>query len=215
MQKSIIKNGLLLSGFALICTAAVALVNEATKDKIAEQQRLELTRILHQIVPDELHDNDLGMSCILIHDADALGTDEPMPVYLASNASEPVALAIETIAPDGYNGNIRLIVGVDLNGKVLGVRTLTHQETPGLGDKIELRKSNWVLSFNDKVFSDKTSDRWKVKKDGGDFDQFTGATITPRAYLKAISRTLTLVSANQAEWFNRPLGCDNGANADE
>lgn len=215
MQKSIVKNGLLLAGFALACTAAVALVNEATKGKIAEQQRLELTRVLHQIVPDELHDNELGNSCIRVHDPEALGTDESMPVYLATMAGKPVAVAVETIAPDGYNGNIRLIIGVDVDGKVLGVRTLSHQETPGLGDKIELRKSQWVLSFNGRLFDAEKPASWKVKKDGGEFDQFTGATITPRAYLKAVSRTLTLVNKQQQEWFKRPLGCDIGGEINE
>ena len=215
MKKSIIKNGLLLAGFALACTAAVALVNEATKDKIAEQQRLELTRILHQIVPDELHDNDLGASCILVTAPEALGSSDAMPVYLATRGSDPVALAIETNAPDGYNGNIRFIIGVDTAGKVLGVRTLSHQETPGLGDKIELRKSDWVLAFNGRVFDSGNDSNWKVKKDGGDFDQFTGATITPRAYMKAISRTLTLVSKEQQAWFERPLGCDAGGEISE
>ncbi|MBT1445950.1 electron transport complex subunit RsxG [Shewanella sp. JM162201] len=216
MKQSIIKNGLLLGGFALACTAAVALVNDATKDRIAEQQRLELSRILHQIVPDDIHDNDLSASCILVTEPDALGSIDPMPVYLGTKGGKPVALAIETIAPDGYNGNIRLIVGVDTKGEVLGIRTLSHQETPGLGDKIELRKDDWVLGFNGKRFEASNPAPWRVKKDGGEFDQFTGATITPRAYLNAISRTLTLVEKQKADWFKRPLGChpEKAADAD-
>ncbi|GIU48624.1 electron transport complex subunit RsxG [Shewanella algidipiscicola] len=208
MKRSIVKNGSLLGLFALLCTALVAMVNLFTADRIKQQQDLELMRTLHQIIPDEIHDNALIEHCILIHDAAALGVDEPLPAYIASQQGTPVAIAIETVAPDGYNGQIKLIVAIDVQGKVLGVRTLAHNETPGLGDKIELRKSDWVYQFNQQQLSDDNDKLWAVKKDGGQFDQFTGATITPRAYVGSVKRTLQYFNANQAQLLNRPANCE-------
>ena len=119
----------------------------------------------------------------------------------------PVAIAIEAIAPDGYNGEIKLIVGVNNHGEILGVRTLSHQETPGLGDKIDLRKSDWVTHFSGKLFKDNTN-MWKVKKDGGQFDQFTGATITPRTYVKAIANALTFVEQHRQALYQSHYACE-------
>lgn len=208
MNNPMIKNGLLLGLFALVCTGLVALVNQQTFDTIKQQEQQELARILHQIIPDALHDNELTQQCTLLQDKDALGTDSPMPAYIATFAGKPVAIAMEAIAPDGYNGNIKLIVGISQQGEVLGVRTLSHQETPGLGDKIDLRKSNWVESFLGKSLTSADDKRWLVKKDGGDFDQFTGATITPRAYVKAVKRALWYFTENQADIFNQPRQCE-------
>ncbi|MGI2064703.1 electron transport complex subunit RsxG [Shewanella sp. MF08487] len=208
MNNPMIKNGFLLALFALICTGLVAVVNQQTADKITQQEQQELMRVLHQLIPDEIHDNDLTAQCTLLLDKDALGTDNPMPAYIATMAGKPVAIAIEAIAPDGYNGNIKLIVGVNTQGEVLGVRTLTHQETPGLGDKIELRKSNWVNQFVGKVLDSQDDKQWLVKKDGGDFDQFTGATITPRAYVKAVKNVVWYFNNNQTQIFSQPLNCE-------
>ena len=208
MNNPMIRNGFLLALFALICTGLVAVVNQQTADKITQQEQQELMRVLHQLIPDEMHDNDLTAQCTLLLDKDALGTDNPMPAYIATMAGKPVAIAIEAIAPDGYNGNIKLIVGVNTQGEVLGVRTLTHQETPGLGDKIELRKSNWVSQFVGKRLDSQDDKQWLVKKDGGDFDQFTGATITPRAYVKAVKNAVWYFNNNQAQIFSQPLNCE-------
>uniref|UniRef100_UPI0040485D46 electron transport complex subunit RsxG n=1 Tax=Shewanella baltica TaxID=62322 RepID=UPI0040485D46 len=208
MKNPMIKNGFLLALFALICTGLVAAVNQQTVDKIKQQEQQELMRVLHQLIPDEMHDNELTAQCTLLLDKDALGTDSPMPAYIATRAGKPVAIAIEAIAPDGYNGNIKLIVGISTKGEVLGVRTLAHQETPGLGDKIDLRKSNWVSQFVGKVLGSADDKQWLVKKDGGDFDQFTGATITPRAYVKAVKNAVGYFNNNQAQIFSLPLNCE-------
>ncbi|MCI2962698.1 MULTISPECIES: electron transport complex subunit RsxG [Shewanella] len=208
MKNPMIKNGFLLALFALICTGLVAAVNQQTVDKIKQQEQQELMRVLHQLIPDEMHDNELTAQCTLLLDKDALGTDSPMPAYIATRAGKPVAIAIEAIAPDGYNGNIKLIVGISTKGEVLGVRTLAHQETPGLGDKIDLRKSNWVSQFVGKVLGSADDKQWLVKKDGGDFDQFTGATITPRAYVKAVKNAVWYFNNNQAQIFSLPLNCE-------
>ncbi|MGL5047842.1 MAG: electron transport complex subunit RsxG [Shewanella sp.] len=208
MKNPMIKNGFLLALFALICTGLVAVVNQQTVDKIKQQEQQELMRVLNQLIPDEMHDNTLTAQCTLLLDKDALGTDNPMPAYIATRAGKPVAIALEAIAPDGYNGNIKLIVGINTQGEVLGVRTLSHQETPGLGDKIDLRKSNWVTQFVGKVLISADHKHWLVKKDGGDFDQFTGATITPRAYVKAVKNAVGYFNTHQAQIFSQPLNCE-------
>ncbi|BDM64008.1 electron transport complex subunit G [Shewanella sp. NFH-SH190041] len=207
MQKSMIRNGLVLAIFALICTALVAVVNHVTASKIKQQEQAQLLQILHQIIPDNIHDNLLTNNCIMLHNKAALGTDDAMPAYIATHKGEPVAIAMETIAPDGYSGAIKLIVGINAQGEVLGVRTLAQNETPGLGDKIELKKSNWVLGFNHKTINGDHDKRWNVKKDGGEFDQFTGATITPRAYVKAVRKTLLYFKHNKQQIFAQQLNC--------
>ncbi|GLR30527.1 electron transport complex subunit RsxG [Shewanella decolorationis] len=208
MNNPMIKNGLLLALFALLCTGLVAVVNQQTFDEIKLQQQKELMGILHQLIPDDLHDNELTAQCTLLQNKEALGTDDALPAYIATAAGKPVAIALEAIAPDGYNGNIKLIVGINTQGEVLGVRTLSHQETPGLGDKIELRKSDWVTKFVGKVLTSEDDKQWQVQKDGGDFDQFTGATITPRAYVKAVKRAVWYFTQHQAEIFSQPLNCE-------
>ncbi|PWF64211.1 electron transport complex subunit RsxG [Shewanella sp. BC20] len=208
MNNPMIKNGLLLALFALLCTGLVAVVNQQTLDKIKQQEQQELMRVLHQLIPDDLHDNELTAQCTLLQDKEALGTEDAMPAYIATAAGKPVAIALEAIAPDGYNGNIKLIVGINIQGEVLGVRTLAHQETPGLGDKIDLRKSDWVTQFVGKVLKSEDDKQWQVQKDGGDFDQFTGATITPRAYVKAVKRAVWYFTQHQAEIFSQPLNCE-------
>ena len=186
----------------------MAVVNQQTFDEIKLQQQKELMGILHQLIPDELHDNELTAQCTLLQNKEALGTEDALPAYIATAAGKPVAIALEAIAPDGYNGNIKLIVGINTQGEVLGVRTLSHQETPGLGDKIELRKSDWVTKFVGKVLTSEDDKQWQVQKDGGDFDQFTGATITPRAYVKAVKRAVWYFTQHQAEIFSQPLNCE-------
>lgn len=208
MNNPMIKNGLLLALFALLCTGLVAVVNQQTFDEIKLQQQKELMGILHQLIPDDLHDNELTAQCTLLQNKEALGTEDALPAYIATAAGKPVAIALEAIAPDGYNGNIKLIVGINTQGEVLGVRTLSHQETPGLGDKIELRKSDWVTKFVGKVLTSEDDKQWQVQKDGGDFDQFTGATITPRAYVKAVKRAVWYFTQHQTEIFSQPLNCE-------
>nr|WP_256261113.1 electron transport complex subunit RsxG [Shewanella sp. NIFS-20-20] len=201
------KNATILGLFALVCTAIVSLVDYATKDEIALQQQRQLLSVLGQIIPADLHDNDLSQSCTFLTDP-ALGSSQPLPAYIATLQGQPVAIAMETIAPDGYSGAIKIIVAVDASGKVLGVRTLQHQETPGLGDKIDHSKSDWVNSFIGKRVQGNEDPAWRVKKDGGEFDQFTGATITPRAYVGALRRTIAYFDANKHQIFSQVRQCE-------
>lgn len=187
MLDAIRKNGVRLAIFAAVTTGLTAVVNTVTKPIIAHQTSVQQKVLLDQVVPPSLYDNAIQQDCYLVTDP-ALGAG-PHHLYLARKAGEPVAAAVETIAPDGYSGAIRMIVGADFSGTVLGTRVVEHHETPGLGDKVELRISNWITSLSGRKISDASDTRFAVKKDGGDIDQFTGATITPRAVVNATKRT--------------------------
>jgi len=206
MLNAIKKNGAVLAIFACASTGVVALTNYLTKDRIHLQEQKQLLSVLNQVIPHDLHDNDLYQACTLVSDP-KLGTDQEMPVYMATLNGEPSAMAIEAIAPDGYNGAIKIIVGIEQDGTISGTRILSHQETPGLGDKIDLRISDWILGFTGKQVTDNNQTDWKVRKDGGQFDQFTGATITPRAVVKAVKNTIDFVNNNRDRIQSQPLNC--------
>ncbi|MEZ8747023.1 electron transport complex subunit RsxG [Vibrio sp. 10N.261.49.A5] len=206
MLNAIKKNGLVLAIFACASTGLVAVTHYLTKDQIKQQEQAQLLSVLNQVIPHDLHDNELFSACTLVQ-AEELGTEQAMPAYIAKLNGEPSAIAIEAIAPDGYNGAIKVIVGIKIDGSILGTRVLSHQETPGLGDKIDLRVSDWILSFAGKQVTDSNLDRWKVRKDGGDFDQFTGATITPRAVVKSVKQAVQYVNQNNQALLAQPLNC--------
>lgn len=205
MRKAIEKNALTLALFAVACTTAVGLVHFFTKDIIAVQEQQQLLTTLSGIIDKNRHNNDIYSDCLIINNVEL--SEKPQKAYLARLNNLPVAAAITTTAPDGYNGNIELLVAMNNDGSVSGVRTVKHQETPGLGDKIELRKNNWVLSFNNKRIIDESDNRWAVAKDGGMFDQFTGATITPRAVVKAVKKTVNFFNSNKTQLFNQTPNC--------
>ncbi|MFA0628596.1 electron transport complex subunit RsxG [Vibrio sp. 10N.222.49.A3] len=206
MLNAIKKNGLVLAIFACASTGLVAVTHYLTKDQIKQQEQAQLLSVLNQVIPHDLHDNELFSACTLVQ-AEELGTEQAMPAYIAKLNGEPSAIAIEAIAPDGYNGAIKVIVGMKIDGTILGTRVLSHQETPGLGDKIDLRVSDWILSFAGKQVTESNLDRWKVRKDGGDFDQFTGATITPRAVVKLVKQAVQYVNQNNQALLAQPLNC--------
>lgn len=188
MKTSVItaRYALILGVIALLCTAVSTSVYLLTKGRIdavmAEQQR----QLLLEVVPQSHFDNDLLASCkeVKIPEAPFLNK-----IYMAKKGADLTAYAIQATAPDGYSGNIVLLMGIQPDGTVLGVRTLAHKETPGLGDKIETRISDWIYSFTNRKFSLENEGEWAVKKDGGQFDQFTGATITPRAVVNNVRQS--------------------------
>ncbi|WP_312947336.1 electron transport complex subunit RsxG [Superficieibacter sp.] len=186
MLKTMRKHGVTLALFAAGTTGLTAAIDQVTKNTIAVQAAGQQKALFDQVVPADLYNNDLQQSCFLVSDP-ALGKGEHR-VYIAMNDANPVAAVIEATAPDGYSGAIQLLVGADFQGTVYGSRVTEHHETPGLGDKIELRLSDWITHFSGKKIADENDSRWAVKKDGGDFDQFTGATITPRAVVNAVKR---------------------------
>lgn len=203
MLDTIRKNGVTLALFAAITTGLTAVVNTVTKPTVEHQTVLQQKKLLDQVVPVELYNNVIQQECYVVTDA-ALGNDKPHHLFIARKGNTPVAAALETTAPDGYAGAIQMLVGADFAGKVLGVRVIEHHETPGLGDKIELRISDWINSFNGKSVHGADDKRFAVKKDGGDFDQFTGATITPRAVVNATKRTALLIETLPARLSSLP-----------
>ncbi|MBD1574891.1 electron transport complex subunit RsxG [Vibrio sp. S11_S32] len=207
MLNAMKKNGAILAVFAIASTALVAVTNWVTADTITHQQQMQLQKTLNQVIPRSMHDKPLFSSCMLLPSQTSV-TTKPMPAYLATKDGKPTAIAIESYAPDGYNGAIKIIVGMDMDGVITSSRVLEHNETPGLGDKIEVRKSKWIFSFDHKTVTDENKAEWAVRKDGGQFDQFTGATITPRAVIKAIKKTVIYFKQNKATILNQPLNCE-------
>jgi len=189
--------------FAVIGSGLVAFTHDNTAERIAENQRRALLRSLNELIPKDQYDNDVYADILYVHNSELLGTDEAVPVYRARKGGWPVAVVLAPVAPDGYNGNIRLLVAIRLDGTLAGVRVLAHRETPGLGDNIEADRSDWILGFTGKSLNNPKQDRWKVKRDGGAFDQFTGATITPRAVVKAVKNALLYYRANGDKLFEQ------------
>lgn len=188
MMTTMRRHATTLALFAAFTTAITAIVNMLTEPTISHQAMLQQKMLLDQVVPAELYNSDIQKECYVVTNP-ALGSSAPHRVFIARQNGEPVAAALESTAPDGYSGAIRLLVGADFHGKVLGVRVTEHHETPGLGDKIEVRISDWITRFNGLVVQGEHDARWAVKKEGGMFDQFTGATITPRAVINSVKRS--------------------------
>lgn len=183
--------------FAVIGTALVAMTFVNTEQRIADNELHALLRSLHELVPPRLHDNDISADKLTVHDPELLGTNKPVTVYQARKYGQPVAVIIASTAPDGYNGDIKLLVAIDQYGLLMGVRVVGHSETPGLGDAIDIERSDWIESFNGYSYDNPGSLGWRVEKDGGIFDQFTGATITPRAVVKAVHKALQYFEAHK------------------
>ncbi|MGI9321922.1 MAG: electron transport complex subunit RsxG [Thiogranum sp.] len=176
--------------FAVIGSGLVAFTFDSTAERIADNQRKALLKSLNELVPSHRYDNDIFADTLYAESSELLGTDQPIPVYRARKNGWPVAAVLAAVAPDGYNGPIRLLVAVNLDGTLAGVRVVQHRETPGLGDAVEAERSDWIQGFKGKSLTDPAKKGWKVKRDGGIFDQFTGATITPRAVVKAVHKAL-------------------------
>jgi electron transport complex protein RnfG len=199
--RQIIITTIILLLFAAVGTTLVAYTFEKTRDQIAANERATLLRKLHRLIPADQHDNVLLEDTITVRDEALLGSTEPVTVYRARSNGEPVALVIAAIAPDGYSGSIKLLVGINVDGTLSGVRVIAHRETPGLGDAIDETRSDWIYIFDGKSLQAPDVSRWAVKKDGGDFDQLTGATITPRAVVKAARNALLYYRDHQEALF--------------
>lgn len=184
---------LLLGLFATLAAAILALGNAGTADAIRQRLAEDLQASLRQVVPAGLHDNDLLADVVALPGGDG----KPLTVYRARREGVVTAVAFQVVG-QGYGGPITSIIGVASDGELLGVRVLQHLETPGLGDKIEEKKDDWILGFAGLSLGDPPKDKWKVKKDGGRFDQFSGATITPRAVVVAVRQGLEFFAANRA-----------------
>lgn len=193
--------GIALTLFAIVGTGVVAFIFITTAERIVDNERLAIQNMLSTLVPATQHDNDMFSDTITVLSPSLLGSKKPLTIYRARIDDEPVAAVFEVIAPNGYNGKIKILVAIHYDGIIAGVRIVSHKETPGLGDDIEIDRSDWVMSFDGHSLSNPTKKGWNVRKDGGEFDQFTGATITPRAVVKAVHNSLKYFSDQREEVF--------------
>lgn len=191
----------LLGIFAIIGTGMVAYTYDRTDERIAVNEREALLRSLHTMVPPAMYDNDLPTDTITVTSKEFLGTNKTVTVYRARKDGKPVAAILTPIAPDGYNGAIKLLVAIGYHGNIFGVRVISHHETPGLGDAVDVDKSDWIKDFHGHSLGSPDELGWHVKRDGGIFDQFTGATITPRAVVKAVYNSLQYFKSHRDELF--------------
>lgn len=209
LLQSIRRNAIGLGLFALVTAGAIAVAKVATSERIERNIELAQARALNDIVAVGSYNNDLLHDTLAIDqrfNQQLLGPLKASDkIHLARRDGEVTTVILPVVAPDGYTMEIRLLVGIHADGSIAGVRITEHRETPGLGDKIDLKKSPWVLDFNGKSLSNPAAERWAVKKDGGDFDQFTGATITPRAVVQAVKHAQLFFRQHQNILLNRQV----------
>lgn len=186
-------HGIMLALFSLVTALILAMVADTTAAPIADRRSEDLAASLEQVIPHGMHDNDVATDIRTIEDPE----EGAVPVHVATKGGEVTGVAFEFFNY-GYSGKIRVLIGMAPDGTLLGVRVLAHTETPGLGDKIEEAKGDWILGFAGLSLANPGPDKWKVKRDGGVFDQFSGATITPRAVVKSIRRGLVFFDRNKA-----------------
>ena len=187
--------------FSLAASTALSISYFITKSPIDESDAKAKRIFLNQVIPADLYDNNLVKDTISIEPSSMLGNKKNIDVYRAKKNNQVIAVIIESVAPDGYSGEIKTLVGIDKEDKILGVRVIAHKETPGLGDYIEIDKSQWIKNFDLKSLVKISEKQWAVKKDGGDFDYVSGATITPRAVIKSTYKCLLYVKENKKRLF--------------
>ena len=204
-----IKIPLILSIVTLLTSGLLMLSEELTREKIAEQKNILLLNSLKQLIPDDLHDNDLLDSTIALNESELLGHRRLQNVYIGKLNGKVSVIALPVTSRTGYSGDIDLIVGIKANGEITSVKILEQHETPGLGDLIVENKSDWLMQFPSKSLDNLTDKQWLVKKDGGNFDQITGATITPRAVVKAINQALLYFKNNRNTFETAKLSNQN------
>jgi electron transport complex protein RnfG len=201
-SRTVIRSGWLLGLFGAIVISLVSLAYLATEKPIERSEYQALLQALNSVVPAESYDNDLGNDTRPLNANHELGLKKDALVYRARKKGSQVAAAFPVIAPDGYNGPIHMLMAVDHQGTILGVRVISHHETPGLGDRIEARRSDWSEQFRGKSLSEPDAKHWGVKKDGGVFDQFTGATISPRIVVRSVHKALQYVESHSEDFFD-------------
>jgi electron transport complex protein RnfG len=198
------RSALALGLVAALGTSLLAGIHHLTREKIASQERRAVLDQLGQLVAANRYDNALHDDHFSFSDNHWFPGGQAVTVYRARLRGEPVAMVMKLVAPDGYNGDIQLLVGINADGSLCGVRVTSHKETPGLGDDLEISRSNWILGFAGRSLGNPGPAGWAVRKDGGQFDQFTGATITPRAVVKAVYGALSYYAENRQSLFDHP-----------
>lgn len=199
--KATLMTALNLLVFALIGTAVLASTFYLTRARIVQSEEAEKLKLITQIVPPSLFDNDIIKDTLDLPASPQLGTGNSTLAYRGRLRGEPSVAVLEAIAPDGYSGRISLIVAIRADASIAGVRVVAHKETPGLGDYIEYAKNRWISVFDGAAHARYKEADWKVKKDGGQFDYMAGATISPRAVVKAVHKTLHYFEENRDQLF--------------
>lgn len=203
LVKSIARNSLGLGLFAILTVGLISSTYVFTEDRIADQIRAFEARALTEILPLNTHDNSLLDTRISLQPEPLLANATEKTAWVAFRGKQPVAVILPATAPDGYSGRIELLVGIYADGTLAGVRAVNHKETPGLGDKINTHVTDWILVFTGKSLDNPKPARWAVRKDGGDFDQFAGATVTPRAVVASVYRTLNYFAGHKDALFKQ------------
>lgn len=190
--------------FTLVGTSLLALTYLQTRDDIDKNEQLEELKLISQLIPPSNFDNDIVADTVSLEPDALLGTRHNSKAYRARLHDAPVGVVLEAAAPDGYSGRISLIIAIKADGTLGGVRVVDHKETPGLGDYIDIAKNNWITGFDGKSLVPGRDGDWRVKKDGGQFDFMAGATITPRAVVKAVHKTLQYFELHRDALFAPP-----------
>jgi len=207
-KTAILRSGATLAVIAGVCTALVATTWHLTADRIAANDKALLEQSLQPALANTFYDGSVSESRLVLEPPHGLPGSDAAIIYRVYSGEQPVAALFVVTARDGFAGPIRILLGVDIDGVVTGVRILQHRETPGFGDKIDARKSNWVEQFASRSLQDPPVARWKIHGDGGEFDQLTGASVTPRAVIKAIRDTLVYFEAHREDIFAAPASKD-------
>ena len=195
-KKRVGYQGALLGGFATLAASLLVMGNISTRDIIEQRVAEDLQISLSQVIPATLYDNNLLDNRLIIR-----YRNNNIIAYQGIKKNQVTSVAY-SVSGQGYAGEIKIIMGVNTQGEILGVRILSHAETPGLGDKMEIEKDDWIFSFDGLSFNKLSRDQWKVKKDGGEFDQFSGATITPRAVVKTVVQGLELFTLYRDQFLS-------------
>ena len=200
-RRATLRNSLVLIAIAIAIAAGLSVTDSLTREQIRRNEQSWILQQLDALVPPSAHDNDLLTDATRVVSADLLGTEDPVDIYRARKQGQPVAAIFHTVAPNGYRGPIELLVAIAVDGSLLGVQVIRHHETPGLGDAFEHDDGRWLNLFKGRSLKDPLQMRWSLRNDGGEFDAFTGATITPRAIVKAVRQALEYFRANERRIF--------------
>ena len=204
--KHSVKTAVVMIAFTILGTLSLAIIHQTTEASISKAEAAVRMGLFAQILVPELYDNDLLQDEIKLPAGGDLGNRDETSIYRARLKDKPSAVILEATAPDGYSGDIKLLVAIKADGEIAGVRVLTHKETPGLGDYIDISHSEWIKQFDGQSLVKRNDEAWFVKKDGGQFEFTTGATITPRAVVKAVHKVLKFYSKNQQAIFETAAG---------
>ena len=208
-RNNLFRSAASLALVAVIGTALLAGVDRLTKTRIAEQEKRAILDQLGQLISPDLYNNELQQDLFSFQDDLYFPKGQTVIAYRARLDGKAVAVILKMVAVNGYNGKINLLVGINENGTLCGVRVTSHKETPGLGDAIEVERNDWILGFYGRALDNPPPDGWAVKRDGGEFDQFTGATVTPRAVVDAVRLALEFFAEHKSFLFESPTMVQN------